>query len=151
MNNMKVILKTTILLNLVLVLGFKLFSQTTQEEYNYITKGYKVQIESGLDMKKGYTLVDLGKWSLTHSSEKRECEFKGLVRQGKTKPCAVMMIYRRTDIPNGAVMYICIPSKDSASEIWNQTLNFINENFKNNDKLQNTIIWALMNFSSSNL
>lgn len=29
---------------------------TTQEEYNYMTKGYKVQVESGLDMKKGYTI-----------------------------------------------------------------------------------------------
>jgi hypothetical protein len=149
MNNMKAILKVTILLNLLLILSFELFSQTTQEEYNYITKGYKVQIESGLDMKKGYSFVDLGKWSLSHSSEKRECEFKGLVRQGKTKPCAVMMIYRRTDISDGVVMYICIPSNDSPVEIWNQTLNFINENCKNNDKLQNTMIWALMHFSSS--
>lgn len=30
-----------------------LYFQTTQEEYNYITKGYKIQLESGLDMKKG--------------------------------------------------------------------------------------------------
>lgn len=36
-----------------------LFGQTTEEEYNYLTKGYKVQIESGLDMKKGYEFKDL--------------------------------------------------------------------------------------------
>ncbi|WP_421799825.1 hypothetical protein [Haliscomenobacter sp.] len=29
---------------------------TTQEEYNYVTKGYKIQQESGLDMKKGYSI-----------------------------------------------------------------------------------------------
>ena len=33
---------------------------TSEEEYNYLTKGYKVQIESGLDMKKGYALHNMG-------------------------------------------------------------------------------------------
>jgi hypothetical protein len=32
------------------------FSQTSTEEYNYVTKGLKIQMESGLDMKKGYVL-----------------------------------------------------------------------------------------------
>lgn len=31
-------------------------SELTQEEYNYLTKGLRVQEESGLDMKKGYEL-----------------------------------------------------------------------------------------------
>ena len=29
-------------------------SRTTEEEYNYMSKGYQVQIANGLDMKKGY-------------------------------------------------------------------------------------------------
>lgn len=29
---------------------------TTEEEYNYMTKGYQIQMSGGLDMKKGYTL-----------------------------------------------------------------------------------------------
>lgn len=29
---------------------------TTEEEYNYMTKGYQMQLSSGLDMKKGYML-----------------------------------------------------------------------------------------------
>jgi len=28
--------------------------KTTEEEYNYMTKGYKLQMDGGLDMKKGY-------------------------------------------------------------------------------------------------
>lgn len=39
-------------------------AQTTEEEYNFVTIGFKVQLESGLDMKKGYALKDLGSWSL---------------------------------------------------------------------------------------
>ena len=35
------------------------FSQTTNDEYNYMVKGYQIQASSGLDMKKGYKLEDL--------------------------------------------------------------------------------------------
>jgi hypothetical protein len=125
-----------------------LFGQTTQEEFNYITKGYKIQVESGLDMKKGYSLTDLGDWGLINGSENRTCEFKGLVKQGQIKPCAIMMIYKRTDIANGANFYICIPSADASQEIWQQTLDFINANFKDNNTMMQTVIWALMKFSS---
>ena len=122
-------------------------AQTTQEEYNYITKGYAVQIESGLDMKKGYTFVDYGKWGLTHGDEHRECIFKGLVRAGQVKPCAIMMIYRRTDVTNGVAWYICIPSPES-DDLWRQTLEFVNTNIKDNNSMQNTLIWALMKFAA---
>jgi len=29
--------------------------KTSEEEYNYMTKGYQIQLSSGLDMKKGYS------------------------------------------------------------------------------------------------
>ena len=51
---------------------------TTEEEYNYITKGYKVQFESGLDMKKGYILKDMGEWNLKYDNISRGFAFKGL-------------------------------------------------------------------------
>jgi hypothetical protein len=136
---------------LILLIPFynSLFSQTTtQEEYNYITKGYKIQLESGLDMKKGYSLVELGNWRLNHGSEKRNTTFKGLVRSGQTKPCAIMMIYKREDIANGAEFYICIPSIDAPENIWEQTLEFVDTNFKDNIRLNNSVIWALMKLSS---
>ena len=148
---MRTIKQTILTVIFALFIGtIKLFSQTTQEEYNYITKGYKVQIESGLDMKKDYTLVDLGNWGLRTGNENRECTFKALMRQGQTKPCAIMMIYKRTDISNGVNWYICIPSPDS-SELWDQTLDFINENFTDNNSLQKTIVWSLMKLSSQSI
>ncbi len=123
-------------------------AQTTEEEYNYVTKGYKVQMESGLDMKKGYSLVDLGKWGMSHNPENRECTFKALMREGQSKPCAIMMIYRRTDISTGTTWYICIPTSDASASIWQKTLDFINTNFKQNDRMLDSIIWALMHFSA---
>ena len=148
---MKIII--TYLTALMLALLFSVtcvFGQTTQEEYNYITKGYKVQIESGLDMKKGYVLLGMGDWGLNFGTEKRNCEFKLLVNQDLDKPCAIMMIYKRTDIANGVNYYICIPSPKSSPEIWEQTLNFVNTYFTDKSVLQ-AVIWALMHFSSQDL
>ena len=39
-----------------LVISSLVFSQTSMEEYNYVTKGLKIQKESGLDMKLGYSI-----------------------------------------------------------------------------------------------
>jgi hypothetical protein len=148
---MKTFYKIYFGLLIVLVIGtVRVAGQTTQEEYNFITKGYKVQLDSGLDMKKGYLFTDYGKYSLSFGSEQRECEFKGLTRQGQTKHCAIMMIYRRTDIPNGQVFFICIPSADAPDEIWKQTLKVINTDLAGtkNLPLMQTVIWALMRFGS---
>jgi len=136
-----------------IALGQGAFAGTTQEEYNYITKGYKIQIESGLDMKKGYRFVDMGKSITTtwnRPVELRECSFMGLVRDGQTKPCAIMMIYKRTDIPNSAVYYICIPSDNAPEEIWQQTMTFITKTFSgvNDIPMMQAVIWALMHFGS---
>lgn len=122
--------------------------QTTQEEYNYITKGYKTQIEQGLDMKKGYSFKDIDTSYTTTGTEKRECIFKALYKTSEIKPCAILMIYKRTDISTGVTYYICIPSYNATKEIWNQTLSFITSTFKENDPMLQTIIYSLMKFSS---
>jgi hypothetical protein len=41
---------------------------TTLVEYNYITKGYKDQIEKGLDVKLGYSLIDVQKVKFGNSN-----------------------------------------------------------------------------------
>jgi len=145
-NNMKRIFT---LFTALFVISFISHAQTTLEEYNYITKGYKVQIESGLDMKKGYTLKDLGYWGLTFGAEVRNVAFKGLYRSNETKPCAIMMIYKRTDISTGAIYYICIPHPKSDESIWKSTLDFVNTNTsEKNTSMSTTMIWALMKFAS---
>ncbi len=46
------------------IASFITLGQTTETEYNYVTKGYKIQLESGLDMKKGYRFEDLDTWGV---------------------------------------------------------------------------------------
>lgn len=48
-----------IIVLIVFVLPFVCKAQTTVEEYNYLTKGYAIQIESGLDMKAGYKMINV--------------------------------------------------------------------------------------------
>lgn len=100
---------------------------TTEEEYNYLSKGYKIQIESGLDMKKGYSFIDLspenGFGLSFKDSQKgtitRTIKYKALMRDGEDKPCAILCILERKD--TGYKNYICIPTLTSPIEMWKKT------------------------------
>jgi hypothetical protein len=110
---LKNITLTTILTALISLTSF---SQTTEEEFNYLTKGYKIQLESGLDMKKGYTIKDYGTWGTKYTDFERNATFKGLFRDGEDKPCAVLMIFKKTN--NDYAEYVCIPHMESDEIIW---------------------------------
>lgn len=101
---------------LISIISINTYAQTTETEYNYLTKGYKIQLESGLDMKKGYYFKDIEEWGLDYSSFQRNVEFKQLFRENENIPCATLMIFKRTDTKY--VDYICIPHYDSSSELW---------------------------------
>lgn len=96
------------------------FSQTTEEEYNYVTKGYQIQLESGLDMKKGYLISGVGDpWGLDYGDFKRNIEFKLLLRAGEKIPCATIMKLQRTN--TNYKEYLCIPHYKSSKAIWEKT------------------------------
>ena len=95
-------------------------AQTTVEEYNYVTKGYRVQIESGLDMKKGYTFADINSYRVSYSTGGfRETEFKALFKEEGKKPVAILCIYSSSTNPSKE--YLCIPQPSSPRELWDST------------------------------
>ena len=105
-------------------------SQTTMEEYNYITKGYQIQLESGLDMKKGYRFEDVSQTStvMAGDSSYRKTVFKALYRGAESKPAAIMCIYSL--VVNGNTLstdYLCIPQPESSKEIWSMVYQKISE------------------------
>lgn len=108
--------------------------QTTEEEYNFITKGYKIQVESGLDMKKGYELVDLG----VKTAGIRSVEAKALyrVKDAKKELSAYMLIYKNTD--SKLVEYICVPHPKSeeviALKYW--SVLYADDNSNSSNRLQ---------------
>lgn len=103
---------------LLFTLSVAAIAQTTETEYNYLTKGYKIQLESGLDMKKGYSFKNTGDWSVDYPNFKRVVEFKALYRDNDSIPCATLMILKRTD--TNFEEYICIPHYKSDASIWDK-------------------------------
>ena len=93
------------------------FVGTTETEYNYITKGYKIQRESGLDMKKGYTFKDLN----NNFYGIYKMQFKGLYRENEQTPCAIMIIMNY----DGDTDYVCIPHYESDKNIWKMYADYI--------------------------
>lgn len=96
---------------LFLFFTFKAISQTlpptTEEEYNYVTKGYKIQIESGLDQKAGYEFRKIQTWEST----KYTFDFRLLVRTG-TKQMAAIMVIAKSKVWNN-IYYLCIPQSNT--------------------------------------
>jgi hypothetical protein len=136
-------IKMIMFLMLSLISYVTVVAQTSQEEYNYLTKGYKVQIESGLDMKNGYSFTDIGEHYITTGSVIRKCNFKALFRLGDSKPCAILCIYTRSD--NSFVDYLCIPTYDAPQGIWEQAFN----KFKSySDNGATALIWGFAKLSS---
>lgn len=117
-------------------------SPTTEKIYNYITKGYKIQLDSGLDIGlKGYTIKDYEKSfevniALGNSKIKRINEYKLIFKDGEKLPCAIMMITKRMD--NNVTSFFCIPSIISGDDLWSKLRNdifdpLINDNSKMSD------------------
>jgi hypothetical protein len=76
---------------------------TSEEEYNYLTKGYKIQTDSGLDMKKGYILQEVG----NVSRGKCDFQFKLLIREAKNEIAAYLVVAHSRN--TGRTNYVCIP------------------------------------------
>jgi len=80
---------------------------TTMEEYNYMTKGYYIQVASGLDMKKGYYFEDMGE----HKIGNYTFNVKKLIRENQ-QTLAGTMIISHAEI-SGKTYYTAIPVNNS--------------------------------------
>ena len=105
-----------ILLFLLIGLSFanaQTIAPTTEDEYNVGLVGYKMFLQMKVEIKKGYRITDLA----TFEYGERKAEFKGLMRNGENKPCAVVMIYSKV---RGAPEYYCIPTPDAPEALWDR-------------------------------
>lgn len=105
-------MKKILLLLIVLFVSTYTFCQTTEEEFNYVTKGLKIQVDAGLDMKKGYELKSI---HIINSGQKR-AEIGQLIRTGD-KSIACYWI----KFTNFKTYYFCLPHPDSKVAIINQS------------------------------
>jgi len=108
--------------------GQKMFvppTQTTDEEYNYLTKGYKIQTESGLDMKKGYKFQSME----TITENNYSFQYQALIREGKNEVAGISVIIRiKYAIGAPKIYYLCVPVRNpQLLERYANDLNTIDE------------------------
>lgn len=109
---------------------------TTLEEYNYCIKGYKVQIESGLDMKRGYFI---GQEKTLPKYKTATVSFIELYREDPSPNLAATIVRITT---GAGTKYLCIPNKMANNELWLKYFeDFDNAYFSTTDKTG--IIYAI--------
>ncbi len=95
-------------ITLLLLLGFSFsYSQTTVEEYNYVTKGYAETITKGLDLKKGYTINEV----YHYTDSNYDFLFQSLTND-KTKKTSCIMVIAHS-LVWGNKYYLCMPISNS--------------------------------------
>jgi len=76
---------------------------TTEEEYNYLRREYKIQIRSDLEMKNNYKFEEFGQVK----EDRYEFEFKLLIRDEQNEIAAILVIIKSE--VSGSTYYLCIP------------------------------------------
>ena len=110
-------------------ISLSITAQTSQEEYDYVTKELKEQLVKGLELKKGYTLEEFlksdmseGYWFATYS----------LLRKEDAKTPIAIVLVSGPSIYNPISVFYCIPAFNSKDEIWEQfrkSIEFFTEGF----------------------
>lgn len=95
------------------VISYSQVAPTTEDEYNIGSVGYKMLLTMKVDLKAGYSVSDY----VTYEYADRKAQFKGLLRAGETKPCAIIMVYQKL---RGAPEYYCIPTPDAPEVLWDR-------------------------------
>ncbi|MBB1194998.1 hypothetical protein DNC80_15135 [Flavobacterium sp. SOK18b] len=79
-------------------------ASTNQKEYNYLTKGLKIQRESGLDIIAGYDLLEAGKVSI---GTQYSFSFSNLIEKSTGNLKAISVVV--TSTVTKSTYYLCIP------------------------------------------
>ncbi len=115
---MKKLVLTTVTLLLV-VINLKAQEPTTIEDYNYLTKGLKFQMENGLGIKQGYNIKEVG--SFKDTSDK--CTVYAFYKTNNTDIIRAILVTIET---KEEIIYICIPNSTSDISLKQASYNRIN-------------------------
>lgn len=113
------------------------FCQTTDEEYNYMIKGYATQVSQGLDMKQGYSFTDKS----TTPYQSITVDVKYLFRTSGNVYAGAMLIVTGL---KGGTQYFCVPAPGSPMYQWGNTLSYIQQACGNDKTGYEAIMYALM-------
>lgn len=80
-------------------------SITTIDEYNYLTQGYKIQLETGGDFKKGYKLEQFEKVTVSNF----EITYSFMIEEETKKAKAISIVLKKEKDKDDKVRYLCLP------------------------------------------
>ncbi len=112
------------------------FSQTSDEEYQYVTYGYREQLQKGLDDKDGYYWKPVYEYRFEYQEDKffgknkfiGLFSFEALFRKDDSTPCAIVAIYRAKDHwPKKDGVFLCIPHHKSMKGVFSNTEKYMEE------------------------
>ncbi|MDH7912554.1 hypothetical protein [Winogradskyella sp. SYSU M77433] len=107
--------------------------QTTMTEYNYLTKGYKLDLETGRDIKNGYR-ISLACPTITQklNGAERSITIYKFILLEEERTVALLVKLGRTD--TNYIGYYCLPDNKSDIEVLEKaTKDFFDDNQKLND------------------
>lgn len=78
---------------------------TSEEEYNYLTQGYKISLETGSDFKAGYELKKIDEDKLENYSY----SYSLLVHKESNKTKAVLITCKKDKEKEDKIVYLCLP------------------------------------------
>lgn len=119
------------------------YSQTSVDEYNYLTKGYSQSIANGLGIKQGYSLTDKGSYTLDEGGYTLQVSVLYLMRTADNSYAAALVMVHDSKKNNTA--YFCVPAKNSDQGLWNTMLTDIRNTYGSKDKAgYEAIMYAMM-------
>ena len=133
-------MKKLFLFLFILSSGFA-YSQTTLDEYAYMTKGYATMQSQGLGLKQGYTATDKGSYVIDYGSYKMTAQVLYLMRADNSYAGAIVIV---ENSKNGVKKYFCVPAKNSDMVIWNNTLTDVRTAFGADKAGYEAVMYALM-------
>lgn len=77
---------------------------TTETEYNYLTKGYALDIADGRDLKAGYTLSPIGEEVAVGNYS---FNFQAFIKQDEKAVAAVLVVAKSK--VSGTTYHLCVP------------------------------------------
>lgn len=92
---------------------------TTEEEYNYGSVGYRIQLQTRMTDKPGYEIRSGG----SCEEPGRKITFNNMYRVGEKMPCAIILVYER---PGASPSYYCVPSSNASPALWDKFKSSLN-------------------------
>lgn len=125
------------------------FSQAGNEImfYNYATKGFKSQLENGLDpVKEGYTITKFTEVKMKTIQMREFIMWDKRTYEIACNIIAVGDLANETDL--NKIDFFCIPSKNASAEFWEKCLSDIRKKYENNPELLMEVLGCVLKFDS---